>query len=460
MSTIIVLRYGSKVKNCGFSACLFSCEILTSFPLLFTTTESAYFWGMNLLIRPPVQWHTQTLRLPASKSYSTRLLALSFLSKGRISPGHISDCGDVKDFAQFLSVLGGKQKNQTQLFAGDGAAVARFGLAIAAAQRGSYSLDGTPQLRRRPMGILVDALRSLGADIQYAAASGHLPLIIHGKKLRGGGISIPSSESSQYASALAMLGSILPSPLFLHLEGDPVSLPYLDLSLTLLSAAGIDAQRAGADVEIYPGRFRSLQIDAPADWSAASFAFALHSLSASPELQLPGLTPDSGQADVDAIQHFAFFGVDSVFSESGFLLKKIPTFPNSFEADLRNSPDLLPPLAISAAGNGIAAIFTGLPHLSHKESNRIDALRKGLHQVGIQTESGNDWLRIIPGGLKEGCFTIDSFGDHRIAMAFSLLSIKCGAAVIKQAECVEKSWPGWWDALRLLGFKVVETKEG
>ena len=331
---------------------------------------------------------------------------------------------------------------------------------MAAARRGSFYLDGTPQLRRRPMGILVDALRSLGADIEYEGVSGHLPLVIHGRKLRGGKISIPSSESSQYASALAMLGSILPSPLFLHLEGDPVSLPYLDLSLALLRTAGIDAQRAGADVEIYPGRFKSLQVDVPADWSAASFAFALHSLSANPELALPGLTPDSGQADVDAIQHFSFFGVDTVFSESGFLLKKIPTFPFSFEADLRNSPDLLPPLVMSAAGNGIGAFFKGLPHLSHKESNRIDALRQGLNQVGVKTESGSDWLRIIPGGLKEGCFEFDSFGDHRIAMAFSLLSLKCGGAIIKQAECVEKSWPGWWDALRVLGFEVLEKKEG
>ncbi len=415
---------------------------------------------MNLLIRPPIQWREPAMELPYSKSYSTRLLALSFLSKGRIIPGQISNCGDVKVFMRLLESLGLPDRNRVHLDAGDGAAVARFGLAIAAASPGDYSLDGSAQLRKRPMGALVDALRNLGADIQYAGASGYLPLIIRGKKLCGGKLSISSSESSQYASALVMLGSILPSPLFLHLEGNPVSLPYLDLSLELLREAGIDAKRNGAEIEIHPGGFKTLQMDAPADWSAASYAFALYSLSALPFLALPALQPDGRQADVDSIQHFHFFGVDTGFSESGLILKRIPKFAYPFKADLRNSPDLLPALAISAAGNGMEAYFCGLPHLKLKESNRIDAIRAGLYQVGIETESGRDWLRIKPGALKEGCFEFDSFGDHRIAMAFSLLSMKCGAAVIQQAECVEKSWPGWWETLKLLGFELIETKAG
>lgn len=396
------------------------------------------------------------LLLPPSKSISTRLVTLAFLSKGSVVAEMLSDCSDVvclQEITRQLQKYAGASES-VSLYAGDGAAVARFSLSLAAISPGNWILRGTDRLHQRPIGILVEALRKLGADINYIDKPGFLPLRIVGKELISTEISMPANESSQYFSSLAMLASVLPEGLEIILEGERVSLPYLDLSLELLRKCGINAWRKEHLIRVEQGTFAQISLKAEADWSAAAFAYQMVALAENSSLLLPSLHLNSAQGDVQLSKICQSFGVNTEAQKEGVRISGMSLADGPLLIDLSQQPDLLPSLSLAAAGRGIAAKFIGIKHLAIKESDRLSTIAKGLRELNIKCVRADDFLEVLPGIPSTNCATIDTQKDHRIAMAFAIMSIKTKSIIIRDADCVDKSWPEFWTTLRGFGFEI------
>ncbi|MBE0641122.1 MAG: hypothetical protein IH599_03750, partial [Bacteroidales bacterium] len=291
-------------------------------------------------------------------------------------------------------------------------------------------------------------------DLNYAGRAGYLPVRTQGHPLRGGRASLDASISSQFASGLAMIAPLMDQGLSLELGGNPVSLPYLDLTLSMLTRLGMKAVRNGTQVRVEQGEYPDSMIHVEPDWSAAAFIYAAVALSPGAQVRIPGLSLDSAQGDKQAANVFAPLGVNTSSLDDGIMIRQQDMASEEpMEADLRDSPDLLPALAVAAAMLERKALFHGMAHLRVKESDRIDAVLSLLRQCGYQASAGPDWLS-VQGNTPGHCDpVIDPRNDHRLAMAFSLLCFR-NEVSISNAGCVEKSWPDFWDSLSSLGFRI------
>lgn len=377
---------------------------------------------------------------------------MCFLSGGLLKSQGLSSASDVQYMQGILSSL--SIGSGGLLDAGESGAVARFCLPLAAITAGEWVLDGSPRLRERPVGPLFDALRSLGARIFWINQPGYLPVKVVGGNLEGDRITLEASGSSQYASALAMIAPLLKNGLTIELKGDAVSLPYLDLTLAMLSSLGINAKRTGALVRIELGSYPSAVIDVEPDWSAAAFIYAAVALRPGSEILLPGLNAVSAQGDSIIAELFRPLGVEtSQLSNGTFIRHYKPDSEADIDLDIKDTPDLFPALAVTAAMLHRRAIFRGIPHLKIKESDRISAVAGLLGQFGYEVTEGPDFLRISENAPVAFSPIIDPQNDHRLAMAFSLMSLR-NDLMINNSGCVEKSWPGYWEALASLGFRI------
>ncbi|MCM1071668.1 MAG: 3-phosphoshikimate 1-carboxyvinyltransferase, partial [Alistipes timonensis] len=336
----------------------------------------------------------------------------------------------------------------------------RFLAAYYAATPGTdILLDGDERMRQRPIGQLVDALRACGADVEYAAEEGFPPLKIKGKRLKGGRVTVDATVSSQFVSALLMVAPTMEEGLTLDLDGEPVSLPYILLTLGMMEDRGATIDRTPLTISVEPGSYFPLNNDsAEGDWSAAAFFYEITALTAG-WLTLKGLRADSRQGDRRAAEYFERLGVITAPSEdfdNAVDLQPTPDLFGRFDADLSDTPDLAPALVVTAAMLGIPFRVTGLQSLGIKECDRLRALVEELEKTGTTIERvrdfGLEWdgrrhpIAELP--------VFDARGDHRMAMALAPVAAYIPGITIRGAETVAKSYPGYWDALRALGFTL------
>ena len=394
--------------------------------------------------------------LDGSKSISNRALVIRALCAKDFEIGRLSTSDDTR------VLLRGLEATTETVDIGAAGTSMRFLTALLATQVGkSTILTGSERMKERPIGVLVDALRTLGADIAYVEKDGFPPLRIKGKRLEGGSISIKSGISSQYISALLMLGPTFEKGLDLTLEGDMVSRTYIEMTLALMAYFGIEHVWDGQTIRILPQAYQAKDFVVEADWSAASYHYSLMALANSGSLQLNGLFEKSVQGDRVLVEIMQPLGVQTTFQETGVLLTKTAVTTEFFEQDFVLCPDLAQTLAVVCTGLGIPGRFLGLQTLAIKETDRTLALEQELHQFGAAFSGAHDvWILSVHAKVFEDVPVIKTYHDHRMAMAFAPLALKLkGHLVIEDPMVVTKSYPLFWEDLRGLGF-LVEEKNG
>ena len=390
----------------------------------------------------PVRGHLRGLvTLPVSKSLANRRAILHALAGHPIDlpPGGVPD--DVLVMHRALTA-------QTDMIDIDMAGTAaRFVLAACAATGRSVVLDGAARMRERPMAALIDALRSLGADIRCLGADGHLPVRIGRGAMRGGTVHIAADVSSQFTSALLMIGSVLVDGLRIETTGRTVSRPYIDMTVTLMRRAGIAVERDADGWTVPHGRAEPFTAPIEADWSAAAFFYALLARADGGDLFLRGLRADSlqGDAAVAGIFH-DLFGIQTFFEHDGArIIRSERLRPERVDLDLNDHPDLAQALVLLCASLQIPCQIEGLATLRHKETDRIDALRMAAEQMGCVVETTDGSISIHQAQHTPARHGYRVFGDHRMAMALAAAGV--AADGMDAPEVVTKSFPGFWTEL-------------
>ena len=378
----------------------------------------------------------EEVTLPASKSESNR--ALMIAAYGGFEPDfqNLSDSGDTMVLSEALRKA---QSGELIIDIADCGTAARFMTTYLACLEGDWLLTGTERMKQRPMAPLVEALRRLGADIQYVEKEGCLPLRIHGKALSGGKTSVDMSQSSQFASSLLLAAPMFSQGLELELLGELNSLPYLDMTLALMRHFSAHAERHGKTVVVKPQPYQQQPFTIEPDWTAASYWYEMAAFSEECEIRLHGLAgPSTGsgtlslQGDAIIAEWMSQLGVGTFIDGDDIVLRKIPFEKQPLHFDFSQHPDLYPTMAATCAGLKLDAVFTGLDNLTLKESDRVEAMRAELSKLGQQP------LRFC------------AHNDHRIAMALAPLSMLFGLVAFDHPEVVRKSYPHFWDDARFL----------
>lgn len=393
-----------------------------------------------------------TIQLPASKSISNRALIINALGKGIHTPENLSDCDDTRVMVKALT----EGKETIDIMAA-GTAM-RFLTAYLSVTSGERTITGTERMRQRPIRILVDALRELGAEIEYVDNEGFPPLRIKGAELKGNEITLKGNVSSQYISALLMIGPELKNGLTLHLSGEIISRPYIDLTLQLMRDFGARAAWTSPDsISVAPQPYQSVPFKVESDWSAASYWYQMVALSPKAEIELIGLFRNSYQGDSRGAEIFSHLGITTEFTSQGVKLKKTGKAPEKLVEDFVDIPDLAQTFVVTCALLNIPFRFTGLQSLKIKETDRIAALKAELKKLGYLIEEENDSVLMWNGERCEPQNTpiIATYEDHRMAMAFAPAVICYPNLQIADPQVVSKSYPGYWEDLKQAGFQVI-----
>ncbi len=397
------------------------------------------------------------ISLPSSKSISNRVLMLDALSGGGGELRGIAECDDTVAMRSALDSCSGN------VDVGAAGTAMRFLTAYFASCPGRVVvIDGTERMRRRPIGVLVDALRKCGADIEYVAEQGFPPVRIRGRRLGGGSLTLDASVSSQYVSALLMVAPMMDAGLTLTLEGDVVSWPYINMTIELMSKWGVTTKVERNVLKVPHGTYGKVDFAVEADWSAASYWFETEALSAG-DISLKGLCPDSLQGDSRLMELYRNFGVNAVWGDGGELvLEPTPDLTPRVNMDLSEQPDLAQTIVVTCCMLGLPFRISGLSTLRIKETDRLAALqcemRKVSFDIDIVEDSVLEWDGRARWPIMDGQpVVIDTYDDHRMAMAFAPVGLYIPGLVIRDAEVVTKSYPRFWHDMELLGYRLEEV---
>jgi 3-phosphoshikimate 1-carboxyvinyltransferase len=395
-----------------------------------------------------------SIHLSSSKSESNRALMIDAYAEGNIQISNLSDADDTVLLNKLLFEIQSvdNQKNVVELDCNNAGTVYRFLLTFLANKPGKWILTGSERMKQRPVDDLVATLIQLGADIQYTDQIGYPPLLVSGKKLEGGFARVSLEKSSQFASSLVMAAPVLTNGLRLELTGNPSSMPYLDMTLNMMLLSGAELVRHDNIVIVKPVPYKKTDITVSADWSGASFWFELVALSEQGRLNLEGLSLKSDQGDKVLVDFYKMLGVTCKDNQNGLTVWKTGEVSDKVQFNLRDFPDLLPSLAVTCAGLGVEAVFTGLENLVIKESNRTLAIQQELAKVGISCSIPSTGELIIHcsklnATTTGGCTIFRTYDDHRMAMALAPLVLLLGEIEIQQPEVVSKSYPAYWNEL-------------
>lgn len=399
-----------------------------------------------------------TIQLPASKSISNRALIINALGKGSCKPKNLSDCDDTQVMIKALN-----EGNDVIDILAAGTAM-RFLTAYLSVTPGQRIITGTARMQQRPIQLLVNALRELGAQIEYAGNEGFPPLRIHGTELTQNEIQLKGNVSSQYISALLMIGPVLKNGLVVHLNGEIISRPYIDLTLQLMADFGAEAfWTSPSSIIVAPKPYKSVPFTVESDWSAASYWYQIAALTCKAEkaeIELSGLFRKSYQGDSRGAEVFARLGIATEFTDRGVKLTKSGPLPDRLDEDFIDIPDLAQTLIVTCALLDIPFRFTGLQSLKIKETDRIAALRTELKKLGYILREENDSVLIWNGERcePEALPIINTYEDHRMAMAFAPAITHFPEMQIADPQVVSKSYPGYWSDLKKAGFIICEVK--
>ena len=415
---------------------------------------------MQYIVKAPNRIKAE-INLPASKSISNRVLVIHSLSGGNSTLHNLSDCDDTQVMINAL-------RDMPEVIDIKAAGTAmRFMSAYLSVTEGEHVITGTERMKHRPIGVLVDALRRLGADIEYVGEQGYPPLRIRGKQLEGGTLEVPGNISSQYISALLMIGPALRNGLELRLTGDIISRPYIDLTLHVMHEFGCKIEWSSVDtISVKPQRYDDREYVVENDWSASSYWYEMLALSKDKEngIVLPGLRDASRQGDSVVRYLYSLLGVKTAFKNDDHGQNTKVALTRHFSAltrmdyDFINQPDLAQTFVVTCCALGIPFHFTGLASLKIKETDRIKALKTEMRKLGYVLRDVNDCELEWDGARceAEDNPSIDTYEDHRMAMSFAPLAITLGCIRINNPEVVSKSYPNYWDDLRKAGFEITE----
>lgn len=392
-----------------------------------------------MTILPPQQVGAK-VALPASKSISNRALVLQALSSHTIELQNLAECDDT-------DVLISALKNMPyEINIGAAGTAMRFLTAYLAVTPGEHVLTGSDRMKQRPISILVDALRNLGADIEYLEQDGFPPLLIKGTSLRGGRLQIDGSVSSQYISALLLVNSKMQNPLKLSFKGKVASKPYIEMTKRMISEFSLLSQN------------RTQVYSIENDWSAASYWYEIVALCTDKdaEIVLTGLHEKSLQGDSIVKFIFSLLGVKTEFLDADTVrLTKSGRRVSRLQFDFRNCPDLVQTVVCSCCALGVPFSITGVESLRIKETDRIRALQKELRKLGFSIACIKNHTLEWDGKRTESLRQpIDTYNDHRMAMAFAPMAFANGLIRINNPEVVTKSYPQYWEELKRCGFSL------
>ena len=385
----------------------------------------------------------RTIQIPASKSISNRLLILQALFEN-ISIQNLATAQDTIVLQNALNNL-----DSTQINIGHAGTAMRFLTAFLSIQEGkTFVLDGSSRMRQRPIGILVDALRQIGATIDYIEAEGYPPLQITGQKLEKNSITIDASVSSQYISALLLIGAALPKGININLEGKNVSKPYILMTLSLLNQLEIETEISKNKIVVLPQKsIRKKKFIIESDWSSASYFYAKMAVSQEKEMYLKYYWQDSLQGDSQLVGIFEKLGVKTAFlADHTIKLSKIPDFSlaQKLSFDLLQMPDIAQTLAVTCLALQIDCNLYGLQTLRIKETDRLLALKTEIEKLGTTVIIDDDSLQLINKGKLKNNISIATYEDHRMAMSFAVLQ-EIVRIEIENKDVVKKSFPNFWE---------------
>ena len=440
--------------------------------------------------------------LPSSKSISNRALAIGALAGSIASITNLSDCDDTEVMQRWLT------ERPSTVDVGAAGTSMRFSTALLAVGQGEHVITGSERMKNRPIKILVDALRRLGADISYVEKEGYPPLRIVGKGgLSYGSVSLPGNVSSQYISALMMIGPYLKDGLILTLTDKVISRPYIEMTMSLMRQFGAkvywdcssdesngivdeycnsnstvdelchsngtvdeslesnsadDKSTESNVIIVEPGRYAVKSFNVESDWSAASYWYEMVALSSEGDARvlLPGLYEDSLQGDSKGREVFSLLGVKTEYTKDGVLLSKTTREVDTLEYDFVKMPDLAQTFVVTCCMMGVPFHFTGLESLKIKETDRIVALKNEMAKLGFDLEDRNDSELLWDGRRRAltaeeyDSVAIDTYEDHRMAMAFAPVALVNGSIRINNPHVVSKSYPRYWDNLLAAGFQL------
>ena len=405
---------------------------------------------MQIKVSAPASIHAE-IQLPASKSISNRALIINALAKGTYTPGNLSDCDDTMVMIKALT-----SQDETIDIMAAGTAM-RFLTAFLSVTKGTRVITGSQRMQQRPIEVLVNALKMLGAEIEYEGNEGFPPLRISGKPLEGGAISLKGNVSSQYISALLMIAPVLKSGLKLTLTGDIISKPYINLTLQLMKDFGAQAEWAANDcIEVLPQPYMSVPFKVESDWSAASYWYQMAALAPEAKIELLGVFPDSYQGDSKVAELFVDLGVETIFTSRGALLMKTSRNCERMDYNFINEPDLAQTFVVTCAVLGIPFRFSGLQSLKIKETDRMAALIAELGKLGYVLKEEENSVLSWDGErqLVSENPAIMTYEDHRMALAFAPACLRVPAFTICEPLVVSKSYPHYWEDLSKAGFSI------
>lgn len=401
-------------------------------------------------IQKKVTIDSTTIELPSSKSESNRALIINSFAGGKLY-----NLSKARDTQTMMRLLSSKAKALDVLDAGT---TMRFLLAYFALTNQNKILTGTQRMRERPIGVLVDALKEIGAEIRYLGNDGFPPLETLGfDNQKANQIQVRGDISSQFISAIMMVAPMLPKGLVIHLKGKVASKPYILMTLALMQQFGAQAEYADENsIIIKAHTYNPSEFSIESDWSGASYWFSFVAMANKATIYLPGLKPNSLQGDQQIIDIMDPLGVKSAFTEKGLMLSK-KTALKEFSYDFSNCPDLGQTAAVVCAAKGIKATFSGLESLKIKETDRITALQNELKKIGVLLgeSSGKRWILVPDPDYSSisNIASIATYDDHRMAMAFAPLATVMDIE-IKNPDVVEKSYPSFWKDMQKAGFQL------
>jgi len=398
------------------------------------------------------------IHLDGSKSVSNRALMIRALSGQSFRIENLSTSDDSRAMESLIS------KKEGTLDVGPAGTTFRFLTAYFATQSGEQVLTGSARMKQRPIGALVEALGTLGADIEYLENEGYPPLLIKTPRDLGreSVLEVPASISSQFISALLMIAPTLTHGLTIKLVGNLVSASYLQMTLDMMHHFGIDYHFDQQTIEVKPQKYEPVDYRVESDWSAASYHYANAALADEVDLTLLGLYKNSSQGDAATVELFRRLGLETTWLDNGLTIKKLGEVKPILEHDFILCPDIAQTLAVVCGAMGVVGAFTGLETLSIKETDRIQALKNELAKVGVvfvkapprfSSRSGKTFYMVEGKAIWDEPPVFATYHDHRMAMAFAPLSV-LHPVIIEDPEVVGKSYPDYWKDLISLGWQI------
>ena len=408
---------------------------------------------LKYIITPPKSVQT-TIQLPASKSISNRALILNALSLSTAPIKNLSDCEDTQ------VIIDAFNSNTNQFDIKAAGTAMRFLTAFLAGMDGNWIIGGSKRMHERPIHPLVETLIALGADIEYIEKDGYPPLNIKGKKLKGGEVYLSGNISSQFISALLMVGPIMENGLIMHIENEIVSKPYIQLTIGLMAKYGVKVNWEGNTISVKQQKYKPVEITVESDWAAASYWYEIASLIPGSEITLKGLTKESLQGDSNVVNLFTDMGVTTEFESDGIIIRSIKKRTKKFFHNFVNEPDLVQTFAAACCFKNTHFLFSGIQSLKIKETDRVQAMINEFKKLGYVLKENEIGMLEWDGERCEPVVnpSIDTYDDHRMAMSFTPGAIALGSININDPHVVSKSYPQFWNDLKHAGFKIEERR--